>query len=94
MGRIAQFQQREDVVGQFSRECSHDGGGVLAGSILVYLDYVELYYISHDPPWHPQVVGSKNLCCFVFYEVSKKTGAMLTLNKMADSSPKLTYIWY
>ena len=50
MGRIAQFQQREDVVGQFSRECSHDGGGVLAGSILVYLDYVELYYMTHDQP--------------------------------------------
>lgn len=50
MCRIAQFQQREDVVGWLSRECSHDGGDVLAGSILVYLDYVELYYMSHDSP--------------------------------------------
>jgi len=50
VGINAQFKQREDVVGQFSRECSHDGGGVLAGSILVYLDYVGLYYMSHDQP--------------------------------------------
>ncbi len=50
IGRMAKFQQRVDMVGQFSRKSSHDGGGVLAGSILVYLDYVELYYMSYDQP--------------------------------------------